>query len=349
MKHTVLSIVILVAAMVGTNAFALENKQEPEPTGTLVGYVFDVFSIGIIANARVVITPGNHETQSNFLGRFQFNDLAYRRYAVTITAEGYYPYMGPAMIDSPTTRIYTYLFAKDVAGEGEPDDPNGSGSLAVIVTNADTEQPIGGATVTLGEHSMETPYYGVCVFTGLAHGQHTLTVVADSYEDYSSTVTIDSDETKEIEVSLQPEEGAQVGIIGGHVMNSQTLHPIEGATVTLIPGDITVQTAGAGGFLFANLSYGTYTLQTAADGYQSDIQLVSVDGTSGSLVNILLTPLAETVEGEDEPEGEEPDEQSGCCRCRSKEKNADLLLLLKEYWLLAAAMIFVCGLNRRTR
>ena len=86
---------------------------------------------------------------------------------------------------------------------------------------------------------------------------------------------------------------AKVGAITGKVVSRQGREPIEMATVSL--GDKTVKTAADGSFTFANLPYGTVTLEIEAIGHQPSSVNVKVDRELKDLNYITLAVALEAV------------------------------------------------------
>ena len=85
----------------------------------------------------------------------------------------------------------------------------------------------------------------------------------------------------------------KVGAITGKVVSRQGREPIEMATVSL--GDKTVKTAADGSFTFANLPYGTITLEIEAIGHQPSSVNVKVDRELKDLNYITLAVALEAI------------------------------------------------------
>jgi hypothetical protein len=78
------------------------------------------------------------------------------------------------------------------------------GSVAGIVTDASTEDPIVGANVTVNGSSDITDAVGHYNITDLPVGTYTVTVSAEGYESSSDTITVTAGETTSFNVALTP-------------------------------------------------------------------------------------------------------------------------------------------------
>ena len=457
-----------------TIMMAPEDTGEPSGAGVIAGYVSNASTGAPLANAEVVLQPGDTTVATNDFGAFTFLDVDYGDYTLGASANGYETAETDVTVDSALHVVNMAL---------QPDVTIPTGAIAGIVTRDGLlETPVPGITVTLmpDDISTTTNALGAYLFSGLEYGDYTLHFSGEGYETRSVEVTVETEEVQTVNVMLTPVESDPVGIVAGLVLDTWSRTPVEGATVTLMPGNIAVQTSVMGEFLFDGLAYGTYTVTAEAAGYQTTEETVEVDGTMSSVTSLLLTPeegepmgvvtgvvinantelpvanarvvlspgdeerltgnmgtftfanvaygdydleaeaagytlgsAAVTVssplpppvvlaltpsdtvndegegegegesedEGEDEGESEEegegesngegeqdddndttdPDDdngdsiddedmegQPGCCLCRNEAKSKNWLFWLKEYWLLAAAMIFVYTRNKRT-
>jgi len=88
-----------------------------------------------------------------------------------------------------------------------PNIPDHAGSLAGIVTNAVTNQPISGATVTVGSGQnalvSTTGANGRYLVVLIPVGSARVTVTANGYRQFSTTVTI-AETANTLDVALQP-------------------------------------------------------------------------------------------------------------------------------------------------
>lgn len=72
-------------------------------------------------------------------------------------------------------------------------------NLSISVT--DGENPVEGATVSIGEINSTTGRAGGCTLQNVPVGNRLITVTADGYDEYSDTITV-SDEHDEFTITL---------------------------------------------------------------------------------------------------------------------------------------------------
>ncbi|MFC7058808.1 carboxypeptidase regulatory-like domain-containing protein [Halovenus salina] len=170
--------------------------------------------------------------------------------------------------------------------------------FTLTVENPD-EDPIAGATVTVGEQEATTNSDGVATFS-LTDGEYTVTVDADGFESASETVTVDGQTG--VTVTLEPDSDgppAEANQLTIDVVDSDG-SPVEGAEIAV--GDASA-TTGADGTATVEVADGTYTITVDADGFETTEQ--EIDIQSDETVTI---ELAETPGEDDGTPTEEPTE-----------------------------------------
>lgn len=65
----------------------------------------------------------------------------------------------------------------------------------ISITVNDGTDPVQGATVVVGETSKTTGSAGGCTINGVTIGEHEITVTKTGFEDYSDTITVDTNNT----------------------------------------------------------------------------------------------------------------------------------------------------------
>ncbi|PCR90931.1 carboxypeptidase regulatory-like domain-containing protein [Natrinema ejinorense] len=176
------------------------------------------------------------------------------------------------------------------------------GTVEGTVTDADGA-PIAGATVTVGDEQTTTDDNGSYALE-LEGGEYTLEITADGYEDATENVTLESDSTVTVDVTLSEPEPA-VGTVEGTVTDADS-EPVANATVTV--GDEQTTTADDGSYAL-ELEPGEYTLEITADGYEDASENVSVEADSTATVDVTLeTPDDDGDEGDEDDSGEGSDE-----------------------------------------
>ena len=82
--------------------------------------------------------------------------------------------------------------------------PPATGAVAGTVTDADTADPIEGATVTADGYSTTTDSDGIYTLANLPVGSYTVTASATGYTDQSKTADVLEDQTTEVNFTLSP-------------------------------------------------------------------------------------------------------------------------------------------------
>lgn len=83
------------------------------------------------------------------------------------------------------------------------------------------------------------------------------------------------------------------GTISGTVLDYTDNSPIENATILMMPGSQTVQSATDGNFFYEGLEEGQYTLSVQRSGYQSERKTVEVISGETVTTSIYLKQIPE--------------------------------------------------------
>lgn len=78
--------------------------------------------------------------------------------------------------------------------EGEVDNLSGITRTLNFTVN-DSNGPVSGVTVTVGENSGTTGSAGGCTIRNVPDGQATVTVTKEGYDEYTDTITVSEDST----------------------------------------------------------------------------------------------------------------------------------------------------------
>lgn len=135
--------------------------------------------------------------------------------------------------------------------------------LLGAVVDSETRAPVGGAVVSLDEHTVSTGTEGQFAFDDLEPGEHRYEVTADTYETGSGKVTLHGGKN-ELSVALMRLTNAR---LEGSVSDRTTGGSVAGARVSI--GGVTAGTDGQGRYHFADIEPGEYTLQAECEGYQA--------------------------------------------------------------------------------
>ena len=245
------------------------------------GTVTDASSGQPISGATVGYSGGSTTTSPN--GRYTLSSVAPGSYAVTAAAGGYTSQSATVSVAAGNTA--TGNFALSVA----------PGTIAGIVTDAATNQPISAAQVIYtsagSSGSTSTNGSGQYSLTGLDAGTYTVTASTTGYASSSQSVTVSAGNTTSQNFALN----AALGSITGQVSDASTGLAIAGATVSYSGGSSTANSAGQ--YSLANVAAGTYALTASASGYAIQNQSVTVAAGGTATQNFTLTPNPGTISG----------------------------------------------------
>ncbi|WP_459501728.1 carboxypeptidase regulatory-like domain-containing protein [Bacillus sp. C1] len=178
-----------------------------------------------------------------------------------------------------------------------------TGGVTGTVTNGVTGVPIAGANVQVllngnpvgGTITDSAGSYSLPNITPNAN--YVLQITATNYVTSTRPLTIQSNVTSMVNVTLTPAPGN----VQGTVIDGQTNVPIVGAAVTITNtlGAIIAQTTtnGSGQYVVNALIPGTYNIAAVAANYQSQTQAVLVQSNVSSTANFLLVANPGTIQG----------------------------------------------------
>lgn len=333
--ETGLEIVLVEPGQAAVADFALQPLDLPPP-GAIEGEVADAVTGEPIEGARVRYrrieldstggTPTDGTTDSsiqpwpfvetNELGQYRIEDLRPGQYALRSEAEEYFPAWQGTFVGTGETSLVNF--------ELEPIVPGMAGTIAGIVTDAESGNPIGGAVVFFspfdGEIAlppeipdMTQPY----VRTGpdgryetppLASGLYYLLVRAEGFEPARDVVEVAAGEQTIADFALVPFEPADSGAIAGTVTDAATGDPIAGALVFFFPAASTlaqldfdpslisldqvprVQTDANGRYMIDALRPGLYGLAIREPGFVPALELAEVISAEVTIVDFALVP-----------------------------------------------------------
>ena len=146
--------------------------------GTLSGTITDSNG-NLIVGANVVV-GGSYSGISDTNGYYEISNIPIGTYPVAVTATGYSPYTTSTTIEEGTNSLDIQL------------TPN-IGTVAGVVTDAGTGMVIPGAIVSIGGgHTATTDSNGYYEISNIQTGTYPIVVMADGYEDYTGTITVQS-------------------------------------------------------------------------------------------------------------------------------------------------------------
>ncbi len=163
------------------------------------------------------------------------------------------------------------------------------GSVAGIVTDAVTENPLEGVAITVGEKSATTDSQGRYLILSVKQGNYTLTGSLEGYDNYSKEITVQGEQTTVVSFEMTP-AGPETGTVTGVVIVAQplledavrALQPVEGVEVTV--GDVTGLTNQQGEYTLEGVLPGTGLDITATregfEGYEGTVDVTAGETTT---------------------------------------------------------------------
>lgn len=251
--------------------------------GTATGMVVDEEG-RIVAGATVVLRthPGGTFVESrttSSIGQFSF-EAAPGSYTIDATRTGYEPYSSPSF----TIRSAESINLPNVIGDIVLRTITGTLSATVRDGGGD---PIGGARVTVRSEAgtvvrtITTDSSGVAT-TSLAPARYRVSAVADGFaESTQQTVTITSNQTSSVSITLAPATGS-IRVVA----TDPAGNPLIGAEV-FVDGVLSGVTDEQGELLVTGLTVGTHRVRITKGGYTA----VEEQVTSGPTTVVIETPL----------------------------------------------------------
>ncbi|WP_281658304.1 carboxypeptidase regulatory-like domain-containing protein [Halobacillus sp. Cin3] len=204
-------------------------------------------------------------------GNFAVENLSLGEYVLVISAPGYGTAAVEVSIVAGQTLEVTIILEED------------PGTLSVSVTDAETGDPVTGASVTVAlpdgtvVGAGTTDSNGDGLITGLPPGELNVFTSKENYIVDLQIVEIDPNVVLELSVSLDP---IPLGRVIGQVADERTTAPIAGAEVDLINSDgVTIASTTTdqdGLFRFEDVPSGTYRLRMTRPGYEADTITIEV-------------------------------------------------------------------------
>ncbi len=159
-------------------SYKISLSDETTGTGNINITVYDGETLSVLDSAEVTI---NEETQTTGTdGKCSFENMEYGYYTVNIVHVNFVKYDNVILLNSSEMESEHYL--------------SDTGKVTVTAIDKTTLQPIKNAEITINNVTEVTDSEGKCTFSNVKCGDQTITTYCVGYEDYTSTVTVDSPE-----------------------------------------------------------------------------------------------------------------------------------------------------------
>lgn len=266
------------------NANSTLNSALVSSPGSISGQVLNNASTalpGAIVNLyahNLLLATQVADSQGNFI----FANLAPGTYTVTAQAGNYQAGSQSVQVNANATSSITFNLLPD------------PGSCTCTLLDALTSLPLSGANVSLLQSNVVvatsiTNELGQCSFLGLAPGQYVVRATLSNYQSVVQGITIQSNLTAVVSLSLQPDPGLICGVINDLITGAA----VNGAVVDIIKGNTTVAsltTDSDGAYQFSSLAPGIYSIRVSASNYQTTLQTSTILANLTTTLNLGLQP-----------------------------------------------------------
>jgi hypothetical protein len=159
------------------------------------------------------------------------------------------------------------------------------------VIDATTNQPISGASVTIGSATGNTDSSGNFEFAEIAAGTYSLNATASGYENGNKAILIQGLGPQAIgDVALQ--KVVSFAEIAGVITDAKTGLPIADASVK-VSDTLFARTGAGGSYVIAGVPSGTQSVRTVADGYLPKTTSVTVTEVRRYKTDVALDKIAD--------------------------------------------------------
>ena len=272
-------------------------------TAVVQGVIKDLATGQGLSGATVQVEGQNLSSTTAANGSYLISSVTPGSVRITASKTGYNGASGQGTVSAGQALIFSPLLS--VADTSNTGTPTVVCKVSGVVTDANTKQPIQGATISISgvnNASANTDATGRYSIANLVSGALAIQVSQVGYDlaSVSTQVMCNPRQTVAVDFSpkLYPSNTAPVGAnkaqVSGVVMDATSNTPIAGAVVTAVPqvGAVVTATTGVeGSFSFGNLDGATVELRVSANGYQNfTTQYMLLPGQTLDLGQIRLVP-----------------------------------------------------------
>jgi hypothetical protein len=228
-------------------------------------------------------TPGSALT--NDVGVFTFVNRVAGSYQVQLSFADY----GPLLISATMGLSNTLDVGVLTMTKGQTAT---TATVRGVVTDSATRLPLSGAVVSVSSAPMPaiTDATGAYQVSGVLPGLAILRVSRTGYHDASSSVSLNAGEIAVFSPALSARSGTVS--IQGRIIDSATLSPLAGVTVSLSgPASTSKLTAADGTFSFAGLTPGSYGVRMSVAGYTAASASIVAEVGQVNIGDVALHPL----------------------------------------------------------
>jgi hypothetical protein len=262
---------------------------EPVPgVGTVTGIITNKVTGNAISGVSVVIGEAASGV-SDASGKYTIDGVVAGDQNITATAAGYLDYSSVVKVTANQTFTHNFQMPPAVPQVGII-----TGRVTAKANDSDDILNIAGAVVSIGTLSAVTGENGIYTLPDVPVGTHTLSVTAETYQNYSAQVTVTSGTSlthNVLLVSTLP----QTGKVTGTVTDCFTGLPISGAYVS--SDSIETYTLTDGTYTINGVAFGTHYIFASAPDYEDYNDQVTVDTHTPVIRDIEMITTTGTVSG----------------------------------------------------
>jgi len=265
--------------------------QDSSP-GTLSGQIVDAASAQPLSGVTLSLN-GTTTTTSASDGSFSFAAVQRGNYQILASATGY------------VARTYSFIYAAGDNGNlgalslYTATTSAAPTTLTIVGTVIDgiSNQPLAGATVTLGQTTLTTNASGQFTLSGLTSLAFNLSIAETGYLTRAFSGSAGGFGQVSGSFALTPSSGgstATTSTLAGSVTDANTQKPIAGARVTLANTSITATTAADGTYQITNLQPTALHLSVSAPSYVARDYAIDLSQPGSFTLNVPLSAMSGT-------------------------------------------------------
>lgn len=260
------------------------QKQPSNPPPATTGTVSGTVKGDGAALSGATVKIGSVSTTTDPQGLYKLENIQTGNVVVIAQANGYVTATQSAAVsDGATTTV-------DFTLNAVPNPVPNKGTIRGTVVSEADGKAVEGATVQLGDRSVQTDANGEFTIENVDPGHATLHVSAPNYvsEDDKVTVAVGLNSVNTIRLDPVPTPvPTETGTLTGTVTSSAG-GPVSGATVKV--GHLTTSTNDQGQFTLSGVAAGTADVEVTQPGFQSGEVNVSITANATTNATLQLVP-----------------------------------------------------------
>jgi hypothetical protein len=258
-----------------------KEPQRTITTGGVLVSVIDVDTGAPLNNVDVSLTVNGQERKlsPDATGALAARELPPGPFGIKASAGGYLPFESSGAISLGVDTPLELKMKKE---------PPKVGSLAITVKELDTNKPLPGVTIALGDINATTDANGFVKVDNLKPGPVALNLSLEGYQKGEEAASVVVGKSSEVSVSLVPEKKRVPATIKGLVRSTKGGKPIS-ADLELPQAKLKTKANEAGEFTF-RVEGGTYSVKISAPGYVTQQKEVTVKDGDQAIFNVDLYP-----------------------------------------------------------